>query len=87
MRVKSELPPRERSSLSTFTLHSPTTSGRSLKVRRLPWEQEQAGALPVVPTTFLHTSECTECAACLLSSASLVRPQALVPLFHSQWCL
>lgn len=30
-----------------------STSGRSLKVRRLPWEQEQAGALPVVPTTFL----------------------------------
>ncbi len=27
-------------------------SGRSLKVRRLPWEQDQAGALPVVPTTF-----------------------------------
>lgn len=33
--------------------HLPHTSGRSLKVRRLPWEQEQAGALPVVPTTFL----------------------------------
>ena len=29
-----------------------THSGRSLKVRRLPWEQDQAGALPVVPTTF-----------------------------------
>jgi hypothetical protein len=33
---------------------TPSSSGRSLKVRHSPWERGQVGALPTVPTNLYH---------------------------------